>query len=194
MMTEQDDELMALWQGRPAPPPVDVDRIRRGAERLRWKVRLRNVAEWAACAFIVPVFALMATRPELPWLSRAAAIEISLAGMLVAVWVWRYGRARSLPDPDQDTAGYLRGYRDQLLGQAELLRSTPRWYFGPLGGGVLLFFAGFLLEYPGAWSRLWPSILFSIVLFAVLMWANQRAARQLRERARAFDDVSEEKA
>jgi len=187
-----DHDLRTLWQARPEPPPVDVDAIRRAAKRLRWRVRLRNIAEWAAAAFIVPFFALVATRPEFPWLSRVAAVIISLAGIFISVWFWRYGRSRALPDPSQGTAAYLDAHREQLLQQAELLGTTPRWYFLPLGGGLFLFFLGFLLEYPGGWRRLGPSILFYLVLYLVLIWGNQRAARHLRERAEALIDEGDE--
>lgn len=187
-MNEPDDDLRALWRARPAPPPIDIEKVRRGAERMAWRVKLRNVAEWAACAFIVPFFALAATRPELPWLSRVASVWISLSGVLVAVWLWRYGRAKALPDPSLDTQGYLRAHRDQLLTQAELLRSTPRWYFFPLGAGILLFYVGFLVEHPETWARLWPSLAFTAALLALLIWANQRGARRLRAQAEALDE------
>ncbi len=191
-MTEQDDALRALWKTRSVPPSIDIEKVRKEARRMTWRIKLRNLAEWAACAFIVPFFASTATRPELPWLSRAASVWISLSGVLVAMWVWRYGRAKALPDPGLDTRGYLHAHRDQLLTQAALLRSTPRWYFFPLGSGVLLFHLGFLLEHPESWARVAPSVVFSVLLMAVLIWANQRGASRLEAQAEALDDDFEE--
>jgi len=185
-MSDSDRDLRDLWQSRPQPAPIDVGGLQRRAKRLRWKVRLRNLSEWAAAAFIVPFFAYIATRTDLPWLTRLASVEISAAGLLVGFWIWRYGRAKALPDPSLDTAAYLRTHREQVLQQARLLGSSPRWYFLSFGLGVFAFHLGFLIDDPSSWRRLLPGFLFTVALFAVLLWVNQRAARRLRAEAEAM--------
>ncbi|MEM1031047.1 MAG: hypothetical protein AAGN82_11900 [Myxococcota bacterium] len=190
-MTEN-DALRALWHTRPAPPPIDLDQVRRAARRTARRVRFRNVGEWAASVVLVPGFLFVAMRPGLPWLSRVASVCISLAAVVISVWTWRYGRMRALPNPDESTSVFMRAYIDQVYRQAEFLRTTPRWYFGPLAVGVLLFYLGFLLERPDVWAGSLLRLAATMALFGVLLVANLTVANHLRGQAQALEDAFDE--
>ena len=76
------------------------------------------------------------------WLSGAAALWLT-ASCIYIPWQLRKAR-RMLPalKPDSPTLEYLRRERDALHAQFDLLNGILRWYLGPLGVGVLLFYAG----------------------------------------------------
>lgn len=185
------DELKLLWQAQPEPPRLDIDAVIRKASRFVWVLHVRNALELGAAALVAVVFTGFAASTRFPWLTRLASAWTVAAAIFVAVWIGRYGRAKALPDPAQSTSAYVRAHREQLLGQARLLRRAPLWYFLPLGIGVFGFLAGVALEKPEAALAHWHTPAAIALFFAVLIAANLIAARNLRKEAARLGDEEE---
>jgi len=101
----------------------------------------------------------------------------------VAGVVWShalsYRLLRSHPASD---AGF---WREAFLAQARLLRLVPLWYCAPLGVGGILFVA------PKAVEEFVPFLMVAgmfVVVFAVAIWVNRRAALCIEESAKLLAD------
>jgi hypothetical protein len=178
------DDLRALWKQQPTQlPEVDMTELKKKASRFQRLVWLRNITEWVAAALVVFFFSRMTLSDKLHWVSRVGGATIVIAAIYVAYRLYRDGRVRSLPDPALDTGLYIEEYREQLFGQAKLIRDVPYWYLGPLLPGFILIYLGYVLKDPGQWPI--HAVLFtgSMLFFLWVAWINRRGAEKLERRA-----------
>lgn len=181
-MSDEFTKLEALWKGQPtSPPPADLDGVKRKAGRFVWTVRARNAAEWLACAYVVYAFVDIARDGS--WLRRISAVSIALAAIYVAYRLYRDGRVRRLPDPAQDTQGYMSAYRERLLEQARLLRNVPRWYLAPFVPGMVGILVDVAWRHPDRWPVVLTVLAACVAVFASIFWFNRVAAGKLTARA-----------
>jgi uncharacterized membrane protein (DUF485 family) len=178
------DPLFDRWTAEGADARfTQADELVRKRTEFERRIRRRNLIEYAAGGFMVPVFAWLAWNTAragemvvtLGWL-------LSIAGMAV-VLTSLYHRASNLPHrPEVDCRSHL---RSQLEHQRQALASVPRWYLAPLVPGVALVLVGSTL--PMARDLGWGVALAGIAvpaaivgaIFAGIAWLNRRAARLL---------------
>jgi hypothetical protein len=178
------DDIQALWKQQPATPPeVDMNELKNKANRFAKLVTLRNVSEWAACAFVIVIFVGMAVGTAYPLVTRVGSAMIALGAALIAHRLVLDGRLRELPDPAADTGGYIDAYRSNLEEQAGLLHDVWRWYLGPLVPGMVVFLVGFVVADPSSWPRIAVVALICAVVFLAIGWINRLAATKLRAQA-----------
>ncbi len=189
------DSLLDRWAAEGADAhftgPHELAHKRTEFER---RIRRRNLIEYAAGGFVVPVFAWLAWQA-----ARAGEMILTLgwllgiAGMAV-VLTSLYHRASNLPHrPETDCRSHL---RSQLEHQRQALASVPRWYLAPLVPGVALVLVGSML--PIALNLGWGVALAGIAvptaivvaIFTGIAWLNRRAARFLENEIAELDALA----
>jgi hypothetical protein len=108
-------------------------------------------------------------------------ILVGTGFVLGVVWshALTYRLLRSHPASD------ARFWREAFHAQARLARLAPLWYCAPLGAGGILFVA------PKALEEFVPFLMVGgmfIVVFAVAIWVNRRAALCIEESAKLLAD------
>jgi hypothetical protein len=76
-------------------------------------------------------------------------------------------------------------WREAFYAQARLLRLVPLWYCAPLGVGAILFIAPKGVE---EWVPFLMVAGIFLVVFAVVIWVNRRAALCIEETAKLLTD------
>lgn len=177
------DELGAAWrrQGGSARSGSELAQelaaVKTRARELEVLVRRRDRIETAVSLLLLPIFGFFAVRPG-DLLVRVGSAIVALSCVVIP-FVLRSARRRST-DLAQPVAGFLRVELDLVLRQRRLLLSVPFWYLGPLGVGVILFFAG---ASPSPWIT--AAYAAGVVVFFVALYRlNRRAvASELDPRA-----------
>ncbi len=179
------NELQAQWQSRDA----DARSLTRpqASARLWRRIRSRDLIETAAAVLLAPCFGIAAYALFAAGFRVSAAFSLFLVAAIVYVPL-RLRRARRMipePDPNRPVREFLAAERAALLGQAEMLRSVARWYCGPIGIGVIGFFAGIA----GATMLSLGYGLLVVALCAGIEYANRHAAeRGIRPAIDRIDD------
>lgn len=184
------DTIQNQWQtGAGTPGSEDARQVVQNARRrnrdLHRKVKRRDLIETTVALLMVPVFGVFA------WLAFGKGEWLTaFASAFLIGWClyvpWRLHKTRKLiPDPEtsNDMLGYLKTERRATQGQYDLLRGVLRWYLGPAGFGVLLFYfsaRGFSLD-TGIYT------LVVVGVYGLIYVANQRAA--IRRFAPAIEQI-----
>ena len=164
------------------------------AEKFERRIRLRNLIEYAAGAFVVVVFGgmMLGALAKGEWLIAISSLLI-IAG---AVFIMRnlHLRASNLERRPEDPClvHLTRQYRRQY----EALRSVPKWYLAPLIPGIVMFYAvvtakvadriGWLNAIEGVAA---PAA-FTIGLFALIALANWWGARVLERKITSLEALA----
>ena len=167
------DNLKRAWrQIPPATPPRDprqaLASVRERARQLDATVRRRDRVETLTALALLPVFAYFALQAEAP-LVRLGAAVVAAACILIPVRL--RGARHAAPDAGLPVAAFLRRELEVVESQRRLLLTVPVWYLGPLGVGVILFFAG-------AVASIWWTLLYTTIVIATFGWLyrlNRRA-------------------
>ena len=177
------DDLGAAWrrQGGGAASGSQLARelaaVKTRARELEVVVRRRDRIETAVSLLLLPIFGFFALRDG-SLLVRAGSAIVALSCIAIPL-VLRSARRRG-GDLGQPVASFLQVELELVLRQRRLLLSVPFWYLGPLGVGVILFFAG-------ASPSLWITAAYAavvVVFFVALYRLNRRAvASELDPRA-----------
>lgn len=177
------DDIQALWKRQPTTvPEVDMDMIKKNANRFHNQILLRNLSEWLACAFLVVCFTVVALDADFHVVSRVGAILNALGAALVGHRLMLDGRLKKMPDAAQDTQGYLAAYRNNVLQQAQLTHDVWRWYLAPLSPGLIVFMVGVMLAEPASWTLVVPIMLGIAAAFVGIHFLNRLAAKKMREK------------
>ena len=187
--------LRLLWLQNDEPPPApDASALRRASQRMRRRVWIRNLTEWAAAALLLPLCVRGMLRTE-RLLTQLGLLGIACAGLYVSAALYRRGRLGRTP-ASASTTEFLQAHVAALDRQAQLLEAVWRWYLLPFVPGVALVYvdaARAALTAGGAHpERLWLSlvgvVLLSALLFAGVARLNGRAARALRREIAALSE------
>ncbi len=138
------NDLRREWQSHDAAP-VDLARLRPTHRMKLWqRVRRRDLLETAVAVPLVPAFGFVAVLLAMGGRGVAAAFAtfLVLAIAWIPVRLWRARRSIPAPDPGGTALAFLQAERRALVHQAELLSSVARWYWGPIGVGVIGLVAG----------------------------------------------------
>ena len=191
-MTHPDDELKELWQTQPIPhSELKMDALLGKATTFQSKIRKRNLAEYVAGAFVAAFFGRLAV-VEGPLLVRVGALLTVVGTAVILTNIWLRGHAAPEPAAAVPTAELLAWHQRELERQMQLLLQVPRWYVGPLIPGNLLILVGAVLEsplpYPGPLIGFGISFVGCSVVVGFILWANRRAARELKKQ---IDELKE---
>ena len=177
------DDLQRLWQCQPvAATPIDMEQIRRKADRLHRRVRNRNLREIAACIVAIVMLTWVGLSKH-DLLSRVSC-GLLILGTLYVIWHFlRYGQSKRLP-ADLALMDAVTFHIRELVHQRDLLRGVFWWYLAP-------FCPGWLVAAILAGRHSWILGTVMVVLFSAVIWftckLNARAAdcldRQIAELA-----------
>ena len=182
-----DLDLKALWQTpeETSAPAFDIEDIQRRAHQFERKIHRRNLAEWAASAFVLVWFGHLAVVAESTLIAVGNAM-VALSAVGISVYLFAKGRVDKQVDPAASTQGFLQAHAESIQAQARLLRTVPLWYLGPMGVGLAVLMTGhFQLAGAGDWN-FWVAVGVVAVVFAVVAWINHRAAVKLEQKADAI--------
>lgn len=184
------DPLQQLWreEAQDAHPPSPAELAVR-ARSLARRTHIRDGLEYASGLIVMLVFACY-------WATAANALvaggcALTLAGTLIVMMgLWRR-RVRAPADAGAEVGvGYLRGL---LASQRAALASVGRWYLAPLVPGLLLFLAGVWVQIAerrtpaAATVAIGLTLAFVLVIFALILVANRRAAASLAAEIATLD-------
>jgi hypothetical protein len=167
------DDLAPAWRRRAEPdfgaqPAPELAAIRARARQLDVTVRRRDRIETLVALSLLPIFGTFAARAD-GVLVRAGAAIVAISCLWIPL-VLRRARRRAL-DHRQPGAAFLRLELDFVLRQRRLLLTVPWWYLGPLGIGVILFFAG---ASPSPWlTAVYAAVV--VAFYFALYRLNRRA-------------------
>ena len=177
------DDLQNAWERRgnredTANGERELHRVKERARELDAVVRRRDRLETAVALALLPIFSYFALAAD-GFLVRLGAVILAVACLAIPLRLW--AARRPPPDPGLPVASYLRLELDLVLQQRRLLLTVPLWYLGPLGLGVVLFFAG-------TGAAPWLTVLYATVVVVFFGWLYRlnRAAvtEQLEPRER----------
>lgn len=184
------DPAKQAWQATVeiagAPP---LEEVRKGADKLFRKVRLRNAVEYAACAVVV-VFGARNVLTAEHMHQQIGMILLMLAALSVT---WQLHRRASAVAPERAGETPLYQFlRAQLVRQRDALREVFWWYLLPFVPGFAVIFVGngLVPELERAGPPIWGRWLFlggMAALYAGIWWINQIAARKLQRRIDEID-------
>ncbi len=188
-MTHPDDDLKELWQTQSIPSSeLKMDAILGKATNFQSKIRNRNLAEYVAGAFVATFFGRIAI-VEGALLIRIGALLLVVGTAVMLTNIRLRGHAAEQPAAAVPTAELLAWHRKELERQMQLLLQVPRWYVGPLIPGLVVFFAGGLERSDlGSLIRFGISFVVCGVMTGLILWANRRAARELKKQ---IDELKE---
>jgi hypothetical protein len=178
------DDLQRAWRRRGAPegaaesPARELEAARARARELEAMVRRRDRLETLVAFALLPIFSYFALRAD-GWMVRLGAAILAVSCLAIPLRL--RGARRPSPDPGLPVATFLRLQLELVLNQRRLLLTVPLWYLGPLGLGVILFFAG-------SSASPWLTVLYAALVVASFTWLyrlNRNAVTQeLEPRAR----------
>ncbi len=161
------------------------------AAQFQSRIRLRNLTEYAAAAFVIVAFGWIGWIIPDPMV-RAGALLV-VAGTLYVCWKL-YQLARAASGADQAAAYDLRTFhRAELTRQRAALASVWRWYLAPFAPGALVFLAGVSFSPANPAPLAAKATVFVLglafvsVIFAAVAWLNARAVKQLDAELAALD-------
>jgi hypothetical protein len=143
------DDLERLWQTQPVQTDMRGEEMRqiivKKTEAFDRKIRKRNLREYIAALFVVPVFFYFGwTMPNS--IARAGSVIIAVGGLWIVYYLWRHGAGPADPLPDQTLATYRRALMAKYDHQIRLLRTVKLWYLLPLYVGMMTLLVGLLRE------------------------------------------------
>jgi hypothetical protein len=188
-------DLGRLWrEQKEGGPPMSLAEIRARSHRFERQIRVRNLAEYVAGAFVVFWFARMiladldlATRAPIDTWTRIGAALLVAGTCYVMYQIHRRGSASSLPG-DLGLTSCVEFHRTALVRQRDALAGVKTWYLLPFVPGLVTIFVAGL--FAGTERRL-PAILGFVItalVFAAIAHANARAARTLQREIDALDE------
>jgi hypothetical protein len=190
-----DDPVKQAWQASVqiagAPPLEDV---RKSADRLYRKIRLRNSIEYVACAIVVVLYIPRVLTVEYVH-QRVGLTLLVLAALSV---VWQLHRRASAVSPERAGEAPLYLFlRAQLVRQRDALREVFWWYLLPFVPGFAVIFMGngIVPEIERAGPPIWARWLILGVLAAIYVgvwWINQVAVRKLQRHIDEIDALTGE--
>jgi hypothetical protein len=183
------NDLRDTWQRQGSG---DAPELRpRPLHRLWIRVGQRDFLETALAVLMLPVFGLGAwwLAGQGRWVAAGFAAFLTLAIAAIPVRLWIARRRIPLPDPQMPVLAFLHEERQALLEQARMLSRVARWYWGPLGIGVI----GFFVSLRGlAWISV-GYVAVVVLMCAVVEYANRAAVRkQIEPAVRAVDEQIEQ--
>lgn len=186
------DPIRDLWTNQPSESfTMSVEEIRSRATKLQSVVQRRNFREFAVGAVLIVLFS---------WSTYAAGTLLGKLGSAmiaagVAFVLWRlYVVARAATKDEMAVTGsWASFYRQELVRQRDALQSIWWWYLGPLIPGMALHWLAAALKAIESEASFWAwtttvlGIAFSVVVFALVGFANKRAAQGLQAEIEALD-------
>lgn len=169
---------------------LDVTKIRARSEKFSRRIQRRNLLELLGGAIVI-VLGLNMVWTEIRPLGRLGGGALALGALVVMITLLRRGRNATPPPPDASTREVLSYEQGELERQARLLESVWTWYLAPLLPGALLKWADELVVARGNHDTQGVmvavvSCVAGLICFFLVARYNVRAARKLRERARAI--------
>jgi hypothetical protein len=160
------EDLRRAWgrgggAGAPESDPAgELRAVRARARELEDVVRRRDRRETLVALALLPIFTYFAFQAA-GGVTRLGAVILAVSCLAIPL---RLRAARRVAvDPSLPVAEFLRLELDLVLRQRRLLLTVPLWYLGPLGVGVILFFAG-------ASRSPWLTALYAAVVIAFFLW------------------------
>lgn len=178
------DPLCALWAGQVSEPFVmSPEELRKRAGAFQSRIRVRNITEYAASAFVVLAFGGVAL--AVPSIIVKVGAGLIILGTLYVVWQL-HAMARAAGKAEVDAAQSLsRFHLGELKRQRAALATVWRWYLLPFVPGMLVFLGGvsFTPENPAPLAAKLAVFAMGAAivggLFAAIAWLNGRAVRAL---------------
>ncbi len=176
------------------PVNFNPSKIEKQSHRFSRRIRLRNIAEYAAGALALILF----SRLSIGAFAKGEAM-IGWAGALIVIGVgvvlWQLHARASVP-AQQLEVSCLEYMRAQYLRQYKALRSIPLWYLGPLVPGIVAFYYAVTARVAEAVG--WTAALEGIVvpasatlgLFLAIATANWLAARALKRKLESMSELA----
>ena len=191
MEHNNDEKLISQWTEQSAAEPLPATL---GFAKFSFKVKLRNLMEWIACAVIIIWFGYNSLVAPSLWSSLMYA-ELSVAAVFIGINLYRKGRI--LGDFSEEVAlptiEYLNRYQENLKRQIKLLSGVRYWYVAPLAFGMI----GLKLEHIfNKWSLVnppWYDIMFLKCVIAMclwLIWLNEvKTVGKLKKDLKSVEDA-----
>ena len=143
------DDLERLWQTQPLQKEMRGEEMRqiivKKTEMFDRKIRRRNLREYLAALFAVPVFLYFA-RIMPNSLARLGSVIVAAGVLWIVYYLWRHGSGPADPLPDQTLESYRRALIAKYDHQIRLLRTVKLWYLLPLYAGMMTLMAGLFHE------------------------------------------------
>lgn len=190
------DPLQTLWAKQPAEPfTMTLADVHARAARFRSKIRVRNITEYAAAAFVIGVFGWMAVL--IPVLMVKAGAALIILGALYVCWQL-HALAGAPAKSELDAAASVTDFHSaELQRQRAALAAVWQWYLAPFVPGMLVFVGGVAfapeLEMPlmGRLSLFATTAAPIAGIFAVIAWLNARAVQALDKEIAVLESVKE---
>ncbi len=196
----QPDDLEQLWKTQPVEAAMKGEEMRKiilkKTEKFDRMIRWRNIREYAAALFVVPVF-LYYTRIMPNNLARLGCIIVVAGALWIVYYLWRHGTGPSDPLPDQSLESYQHALIAKYDHQIRLLRTVKCWYLLPIYVGLLTLSVGQMQQHAAMGAITWidgVGPVFYTLVFGGIWWLNEvYAVRKLEQRRmRLTSGVQEE--
>lgn len=185
-------DIKTLWRNQKTEETVTLENLQARAGVFQQRIRRRNFIEYAAAAFVIPVFAFYIY--ALPGMLVKLGSGLCIAGLLYIVWqLHRRGSAEDLPETS--ALGLIDFHRRALARQRDALLTVWKWYLAPIVPGFLVMMAGFYFDAPeqmrakvlyAVMTRLVPLI---ALVFGFILFANGRGAKKLQKKIDELDTM-----
>lgn len=184
-----------LWQAEAADATFsDPATCARRASKFERTIRIRNLIEYGAAAFVSVLFgaASIAAFSKGEWLFGSSMVLV-LIGVAVVVRNL-LTRGSNLERRSEDPC--LVHLKRQYERQHEFLRNVPILYLGPLVPGIVVFYGvvAFKVAQVSTWAvaleGLGGPIAFTVALFGMIALANWLAARSLARKIEEIDALA----
>ena len=178
-MTESRDAesiIRSAWQAEPAERFVlKEEHMQAQLSKLQRKIKWRNIVEYAAGLSVLIVFTAYAINLTSVWMKIGSVLTIMATVFVLTNLHFRAG-LRSQPIEFESRSFYI----SELERQRDVLRSVWLWYVLPFVPGFILFRVGVHL---GGWqSHPFVADAVGLLLTAIVIWLNRRAARRLQHK------------
>jgi len=179
------DDIRDVWQNQPVEvTPMPLEEIRRKARQFEKRIGRRNVREYVGAAIAIAAFTFYIFKFPSPMIRAGSALII--AGMIcIAIQIYKRASPGTLP-ADAPLTESIAFHRSELVRQRDLLRSVLWWYIGPIIPGLVVFWAGITPRHGAGWL---VTALPMVCIFALIVWANHRAAIRLERQIAELDSL-----
>jgi hypothetical protein len=178
-------DIKQLWSSQPTEGFVmSLEESRARSTKLQRMIRIRNLREYIAGAFVIPIFVLyIVVLPGM--LTKLGSLMIILATLFVLWQLHRRGSGNAAPIGETALI-HMAHYREELVRQRDALRSVGAWYLAPFVPGFSVFLIGIALQAPSL-QRALPFLLVVAGLGAVSFvgvwilnrWGASRLQKQI---------------
>lgn len=187
-MTE--DPAKQAWQASvEIAGALPLEDVRKGADRLYRKVRLRNSVEYVACAIVVVLGVWRVLTME--YMHQQVGMTLLVVAAISVVWQLHRRASAVSPERAGEAPLYL-FLRAQLVRQRDALREVFWWYLLPFVPGFAVIFVGngIVPEIeragPPIWAR-WLLLGGLAAIYVGVWWINQVTVRKLQGRIDEID-------